>query len=66
MGRGTADVADGMRYRECHKEGGNHVELILIAILALVLIDSVERWRHPEDYQVRKQRRDWRAKGREW
>jgi len=42
------------------------VELIIAAILALVLIDSVERWRHPEDYQVRKQRRDWRAKGRQW
>jgi len=66
MGRGTADVADAMRYRQCHNRRGSHVELILIAILALVLIDSVERWRHPEDFRVRKQRRDWRAKGREW
>lgn len=58
-------VADAMRYRQCRKEGGGQMELILIAILALVLIDSVERWRHPEDYQVRKQRRDWRASGRD-
>ena len=40
--------------------------VIVGVIVALVLIDSVERWRHPEDYQVRKQWRDWRAKGREW
>ncbi len=61
------DVADAMRYRHKHNRRGSHVELILIVTLALVLIDSVERWRHPEDYQVcSKQRRDWRAKGREW
>ncbi len=42
------------------------MEVIIGVILALVLIDSVERWLHPEDYQVRKGRRDWRASGREW
>lgn len=42
------------------------MELILIVILALVLIDTIERWRHPEDYQIARQRRDWRAKGRQW
>ena len=42
------------------------MDVILAVIVALVLIDSVERWRHPEDYRVRKQRRDWRASGRDW
>jgi len=35
-------------------------------ILAFVILDSIFRRRHPEEYQEPKQRRDWRAKGREW
>ena len=40
--------------------------VIVGVIVALVLVDTLNRWLRPEDYQIARQRRDWRAKGREW
>lgn len=42
------------------------MDVIVAVIVALVVIDSVNRWLHPEEYRVDKQRRDWRASGRDW
>ena len=42
------------------------MDVIVGVIVALVIADSLNRWLHPEDYEVQRQRRDWRAKGRDW
>ena len=42
------------------------MDVIVGVIVALVLVDTLNRWLRPEDYQIARQRRDWRAKGREW
>jgi len=40
--------------------------VIVGVIVALVLVDTLNRWLRPEDYQIARQRRDWRASGRDW
>ena len=42
------------------------MDVIIAVIGALVLVDSLNRWLHPEDYEVQMQRRDWLGHGREW